>query len=119
MMSVQELLEALSRNEIAARELAEARKAILAELEKAVAHGETVAFAGYQAQWKPGRKTTDHEAAAKAVGVPSSVIETHTTLKATVAWAKVTKDAKVPKAILEQFTAEGAPAFVVEPIKKM
>ena len=116
-MSVQELLEALSLNETKAYELSVARKAILAELEKTIAPGESAVFAGYQAQWKPGRKATDHEAAAKAVGVPESVIETHTTVKTTVAWAKVTKDAKVPKAILEQFTTEGAPAFVVEPVK--
>ena len=115
-MSVQELLEALSLNETKAYELSVARRAILTELEKTVSPGDTAAFAGYQAQWKPGRKATDHEAAAKAARVPESVIEIHTTVKTTVAWAKVTKDAKVPKAILEQFTIEGAPAFVVEPI---
>jgi hypothetical protein len=116
-MTVQELLQALSWNETQAHELAQARKAILAELEKAVAPGETVAFAGYQCLWKPGRKSTDHESAAKAAHVPESIIEAHSTTKTTVAWAKVTKDAKVPKAVLEQFTTEGAPSFVVEPVK--
>ena len=116
-MTIQELLEALSRNETAAHELAQARKAILAQLEKTVAPGESASFAGYKAQWKPGRKATDHEAAAKVAMVPESIIEAHTTIKATVAWAKVTKAANVPKTILEQFTTEGESSFVVEPVK--
>ena len=82
-----------------------------------MAPGESASFAGYQARWKPGRKATDHEAAAKVAMVPESIIEAHTTIKTTVAWAKVTKAANVSKSVLEQFTTEGTPSFVVEPVK--
>jgi hypothetical protein len=64
-MTVQELLQALSWNETQAQELAQARKAILAELERTIAPGESASFAGYQAQWKPGRTE----------GEPSFVVE--------------------------------------------
>ena len=117
-MTVKELLQSLSWNETQAHELAQARKAILAELEKTIAPGESASFAGYQCHWAPGRKSTDHEAAAKAAQVPDAVIEAHTTVKTTVAWAKVTKAAKVSKAVLGQFTTEGEPSFVVQPVKQ-
>lgn len=116
-MIVQNLLENLSEIEIQMRALTEARAGVLAELEAAVPPGDTVTFAGFKAQWKPGRKATDHEAAAQDMAVDAAIIEKHTAVKTTVAWAKVTKDAKVPKAVLDQYTTEAPPSFVVEPIK--
>lgn len=116
-MTIQELLENLSEIETQMRALTEARAGVLAELEAAVTPGDTVTFAGYRAQWKPGRKATDHEAAAQAVSVDAAIVEKHTTVKTAVAWAKVTKDAKVPRAVLDQYTTEAPPSFVVEPIK--
>ena len=116
-MTIQELLEALSENESAARLLAEDRKTILAQLEEAVPTGDVVAFAGYQAQWKPGRKSTDHEAAAIDYAVEPSIIEKHTTVKTSIAWAKVTKEAKLPKDVLDRYTTEAPPTFSVEPMK--
>ena len=116
-MTIQDLLEALSENESAARFLAEDRKTILAQLEEAVPTGDVVAFAGYTARWKPGRRTTDHEAAAAAVTVDPAIVEKHSTVKTTVAWAKVTKDAKIPKSVLDEFTTEAPPTFSVEPMK--
>ena len=117
-MTIQELLEALSENESAARLLAEDRKTILAQLEEAVPTGDVVAFAGYTARWKPGRRTTDHEAAAIDYAVASwSIIEKHTTVKASIAWAKVMKEAKLPKDVLDRYTTEAPPTFSVEPMK--
>jgi len=116
-MTVQQLLAALSENESAAKKLAEDRKKILADLESAVPTGDVVAAAGYIARWKPGRRTTDHEAAAAAVTVDPAIVERHTTVKTSVAWAKVTKEARVPKPVLDQFTTEAPPEFSVEPQK--
>ena len=116
-LTIQQLLAALSENESAAKKLAEDRKKILADLESAVPTGDVVTFAGYKAAWKPGRNSTDHEAAAAAVTVDPAIVERHTTVKTSVAWAKVTKEAKVPKAVLDQFTTQAPPAFVVEPQK--
>ena len=116
-MTIQELLEALSRNEQRARELADMRRAILANLESAIQPGDAVTFAGYQAQWKPGRKSTDHEAAAIDYAVEPSIIEKHTTVKTSIAWAKVTKEAKLPKDVLDRYTTEAPPTFSVEPMK--
>lgn len=67
----------------------------------------------YHACFKPGRKSTDHESAATWANVPAAIIEKHTTTKTTVAWAKVTKDAKVN---VEPFTNEAPPVFVIERI---
>ena len=116
-MTVQELLENLSEIEIQMRDLTEARAGVLAELEAAVPPGDTVTFAGFKAQWKPGRKTTDHESVAQDMAVDAAIIEKHTAVKTTVAWAKVTKEARIGQAVLDQYTIEGPPSFVVEPIK--
>lgn len=116
-MTVQELLENLSEIETQMRALTDARAGVLAELEAAIQPGDTVAFAGYQAQWKPGRKSTDHEAAAQAMAVDAAIVEKHTVVKTTVAWAKVTKEARIGQAVLAQYTTEAPPSFVVEPIK--
>jgi hypothetical protein len=87
----------------------------LALIEQELAHkvksnGEIVA-GGWRAYMKPGRKTTDHEAAARAADVPNVVIEKYTTVKTSVEWAQVTKAAGCPTA---EFTTQGDPVFVVE-----
>lgn len=88
--------------------------------------GEVAGF-GFRAYMKPGRKSTDHEAAIKALfeeynqhgmhGMAvqlSRVVDKYSTTKTTVQWAKVTKDAKVKN--LSEFITESAPTFVVEAI---
>jgi hypothetical protein len=73
---------------------------------------------------KPGRKSTDHEAAVKAAfdeyiehGYHSlgdtlrELQERHTTTKVTVAWAQVTKAAKLD---VEPYTTQAPPVFVLE-----
>ena len=72
-----------------------------------------------RAMWKPGRQSTDHEAAFVAVYDSSerdndwllAIKETHTVVKATTSWAKVTKEAKIDTA---PFTTQGDPVFVIE-----
>lgn len=93
-------------------ELASLRQQLQAE----VGEGGAVEAFGFRAYWKPGRNTTDHEAAALAAGVAADVIEKHSTVKTTVAWAKVTKEAGVPKEILEAHTTQGFPSFVVDAV---
>jgi hypothetical protein len=102
----------------------------LAEIETALAErakSGPVAAGGWIAHWKPGRKSTNHEAAAKAEfeeynryelhtlsDALRGIQEKHSTTKTTVAWAKVTAEAKID---VVPFTVEGAPVFVVEEVK--
>ena len=69
---------------------------------------------GYRAYFRPGRKSTDHEAAAKAANVPSVIIEKFSTVKVSVAWARVTKEAGVNTA---DFTTQGESEFVIERVE--
>ena len=69
---------------------------------------------GYAALYKAGRKSTDHKAAATAANVAPELIEKYSTVTYAVAWAQVTKAAKIDVA---PFTTESAPVFVVEAIK--
>jgi hypothetical protein len=104
----------------------------LAEIEAQLAehvqaHGEAAGY-GYRAYIKPGRKSTDHEAAYKA-GMAEidehemhstalkyrEAVEKHSTTKVTVAWAKVTAALKIDTA---PFTVEGQPQFVIEEVKQ-
>jgi len=73
--------------------------------------GEVMYGGGYVAYMKHGRNSTDHEAAAKSANVPASIIQKYSTVKTIVAWAKVTKEAKVN---IEPFTVQGDPVFVIE-----
>ena len=100
---------------------------IEAALREQVEETGTVAGYGWIATMKPGRKSTDHEAAVKAAfeeytehGYHSlgdklrEAQERHTTTKVTVAWAQVTKAAALD---LEPHTTQGKPVFVVERLK--
>jgi len=87
----------------------------------------TVAGHGWIATMKPGRKSTDHEAAVKAAFLTydehqmhmaamtlHDLKHTYTTTKVTTAWAQVTKAAGLD---VEPYTTQAAPVFVVERIK--
>ena len=87
----------------------------------------TVAGHGWIAQLKPGRKSTDHEAAVKAAfadcdehgwhNTANTLRELqgrHTTTKVTTAWAQVTKAAGLD---VEPYTTQAPPVFVVERVK--
>ncbi len=102
---------------------AEAR-VIETTLREQVAESGTVSGFGWVARIKPGRKSTDHEAAVKATFEMYSEHEMHasamnlydlkekyTTTKVTVAWAQITKAAKLDTA---PFTTESEPVFVIE-----
>lgn len=78
--------------------------------DEVVEHGTMMGY-GYRAHMKPGRKRTDHEAAALGAGVTDEIIEAHSTTKTTVAWAQITKAAGVDVAA---FTKQDPPSFVVE-----
>ena len=84
--------------------------AIQAEVET---HGPLEAV-GLRAYMKPGRKSTDHEAAAKAANVDSTLIEKYSTVKTTIQWAKVTKEANID---VRPFTTAAEPQFVIEDVK--
>lgn len=102
----------------------------LAEIEKELADwakSGPVALCGWIARWKPGRKSTNHEAAFNAKmeecvehqmhGIGSQLNELKekfSTTKVTVAWAKVTAAAKID---VEPFTTEGESVFVIEKAK--
>jgi hypothetical protein len=75
--------------------------------------GEVAGF-GFRAYMKPGRKSTNHEAAAHENGAWDSLIEKHSKTKVTVSWAKVTAEMGLKN--LSEYTTEGQPAFVVESI---
>ena len=105
---------------------AEAR-AIEDALRKQVEETGTVAGHGWIAHIKPGRKSTDHEAAVKAAFLTydehqmhmaamtlHDLKHTYTTTKVTTAWAQVTKAAGLD---LEPYTTQAPPVFVVEPVK--
>ena len=68
---------------------------------------------GLRAHIKKGRASTDHEAAAMAAQVAPAIIEKHSTTKVSVAWAKVTKEAKVDTA---PFTTTAPRVFVIEAV---
>lgn len=73
-----------------------------------------VAGHGVKAYYKPGRRSTDHEAAVKETPPTDDIlalIEKHSTTKTTTAWAKVTKEAGID---VTTFTTEGEPTFVIE-----
>ena len=106
-------------------------KAEAADIEDAlreqVAATGPVAGHGWIAQLKPGRKSTDHEAAVKAAFLTydehqmhmaamtlHDLKHTHTTTKVTTAWAQVTKAAGLD---IAPFTTQAAPVFVVERMK--
>jgi len=88
----------------------------------------TVAGYGWIAQLKPGRKSTDHEAAVRdAVEFTNfnalhdmahklrEAQERHTTTKVTTAWAQITKAAGLD---VELYTTQAPPVFVVERVVK-
>lgn len=89
---------------------------LMDDLRSQVDVGEVVMHpeSGRVARWRAGRKSTDYESAAIAYGVMDEVIAAHTTVKETVAWAKVAKAAKIPKSLLEAHTSQSDPTFVVE-----
>jgi hypothetical protein len=108
------LLERLSIINSRIADLEAEREHLMPFIEEHVAEHGTAMGYGYVATFKPGRASTDHEAAAKAANVDQSLIEEYSTTKTTVKWAKVTKAAKVDVA---PFTTRGEPTFVVEPVK--
>ncbi len=109
------------QNAIAA-ELAE----IEAQLRQTVDETGEVAGFGYRAYYKPGHKSTDHEAAVNAILSDYDKHEMHSlanhlreiqdefsATKVTVAWAKVTKKAKID---VTPFTVDGPPSFEIDKI---
>jgi len=73
--------------------------------------GEVAGF-GFRAHYKPGRKSTNHEAAAKARGAWPELIEKHTVVRSSISWAKITKEMGLRD--LDEFTVQGEPVFVIE-----
>lgn len=100
------------KNELAEiqNELAE----IESELRQTVDETGEMAGFGFRAYYKPGRKSTNHEAAAKANGAWPELIEKHTVVKPSISWAKITKEMGIKT--LDEFTAQGDPVFVIEEI---
>lgn len=47
---------------------------------------------------------TDHEAAARDAKVPFDLVREYTTWKESIAWAKITKAAGIPKQVLDAYT---------------
>ena len=110
-----ELLKELSDINDSLAALTTRKTEIEAEVKSAVDRtGAPVSAYGLIARYKAGRKSTDHEAAAKAAGVPQDLVNRHSKTKVTVAWAKVTKDAKVD---IAPYTIEGDPVFAIEAIE--
>ena len=93
----------------------------LATIQEYVEIGGSVEVAGVRAYMKAGRKSTDHEAAYKSTVLAAETAEyvmaleairlAHTTVKESVAWAKVTKEAGCDTSA---FTTEGKPEFAIE-----
>lgn len=67
---------------------------------------------GLRAEWKPGRKSTDHEQAFKDLEVDApELIAAHTTIRKTIAWARITKELGIG---LEAYTHQGKDTFVIK-----
>lgn len=97
---------------------------IRAELKARVEKSGNVEGFGVRAYMKAGRKSINHEAAVEAKGQEyikhdmhslfselSTLIESASTTKTTVAWAKVTKAARIDTT---PFVTESEPSFVIE-----
>lgn len=106
-----DLLKQLSDLDAQIADLTTQRAEITSQLKQATKENGPMQGYGYMATWKPGRKSTNHEAAATAANVSPEIVLKHTKVKETVAWAKVTKEAGVDVA---PFTTQGEPFFVVE-----
>lgn len=80
----------------------------------------TVELYGFRGHWVPsGRNRIDHEAAAIEAGVSPQVIAAYTSnSKPRTSWAKVTKEARVPKKIIEKHTDKAGVHFIIEPVIK-
>lgn len=109
-----DLLKDLSELNDSIKALEQRRADLLAAIEQAVLENGDMKGYGYEATIAPGRKTTDHEAAARAAAVPQALVDKYTTVKPTIAWAKVTKEAK---ADIAPFTTTGDPVFTVKVAK--
>ena len=70
---------------------------------------------GYRAFMKPGRKSTDHQTAAKASGDWAHLAETYSTTKTTVRWAAVTKAMGID---LAPYTSVSPATFTVARLPK-
>ncbi len=90
--------------------------AIEQELEIKVAKdGFPISGFGITARMKTGRKSIDHQAAALKAGVDKGIIDQFTTFPPPrIAWAKVTKEARISKPVLAEFTTQAPPKFVIE-----
>ncbi|MEM9945494.1 MAG: hypothetical protein AAF810_05450 [Cyanobacteria bacterium P01_D01_bin.36] len=108
-MSIKELVALRERQSAIQEQIKQVEVQLKIEVEQ---HGPIEGF-GLRAHFKPGRKSTNHEAAAKAANASQALIDEHSTTKTTVQWAEVTKAAKVD---LVLFTAQGEPSFVVESV---
>lgn len=104
-------------------ELAKVEEEIAAQVKEV---GQISGF-GYTAKMKPGRKSTDHEAAVmnkfneytmyKMHSLAHALLETQekfSTRKVTVQWAKVTAEANID---VTEFTTQAEPTFVIEAVK--
>lgn len=117
MESIKEQLVTLSEVDAQIALLQQQRKDLVDAIQSAVSIGEVIMGGPYVARWKPGRKSTNHEAAAHAANVPAHIVDKYRQIKESVQWAKVTKEAKVPRFILDEYTEEGEPSFVIEQAK--
>ena len=94
-----------------------------AQLEAYVKEYGEISAGGVRARMKPGRKSVDHKAAVydtmeaadlKMYDVLQILIDKHTTIKTSIAWAKVTKEVGIDTS---NYVTESPPSFVVEVVK--
>ena len=123
-MNALNLLEQRGQLDLQIMQLRDKLADIDAQLETYVReHGE-VSGGGLRARMKPGRKSINHEGAWRAEydavfddeskAALSEIAEKHTTVKTSVAWAKVTKEAGIDTS---GYVTQSAPSFVVEVVK--
>lgn len=93
-------------------EIQDELRIIEASLQNEIGEFDQISAFGFKAQWKPGRKRTDHQAAAIDNKVPNSLIKKYTTTRESIAWAKITKEAGIS---LDEYTDQSPPVFVIEP----
>jgi hypothetical protein len=92
----------------------EERKSALADAIKETVEstGHPIEAHGLRARMKPGRKSIDHEMAAREAGVSPEIIALHTVQPAPrTSWAKVTAQALVDTS---SYVTQAPPKFVIE-----
>lgn len=96
-------------------EIQDELRLIESELKQQLNAGEMLEAHGFKAHWKSGRKSVDHENAVLSAALDGAdvgeIVEKHTTIKKSTAWAKVTRELKLD---LTNYTELGVPQFKVE-----